>query len=174
MSVVETDLHTLYSNHHGWLLNWLRKKLGCPHNAADLAQDAFIRLLGGHEAHYLREPRALLTTIARGLMIDHWRRQELERAYLDALAHLPEPVTPSPEVQLLVMELLAQIDALLDGLRPRIRTAFLMAQLDGLTGKQISVQLGVSERMVKKYLAEAMMHCLLLRHGGENPAGIHR
>ncbi len=31
------------------------------------------------------EPRVLLTHIAKGLVIDHWRRQSIERAYLEAL-----------------------------------------------------------------------------------------
>lgn len=44
----------------------------------------------------------------------------------------------------------------------RVRRAFLLAQLDGLTYRQIGVELGVSERMVKKYMARAMLHCLNL------------
>lgn len=35
----------LYQDHHGWLHGWLRKKLGCSHQAADLAHDTFMRLL---------------------------------------------------------------------------------------------------------------------------------
>lgn len=153
----------LYAHHFSWLSGWLRRQLGCPHNAADLAHDTFLRLLGGSEPLGLRDPKAFLATIARGLVIDHWRRQALERAYLDAFAQDSTAEAPSPEAQLLILELLAQIDALLDGLRPRVRSAFLMAQLDGLTYREIAVQLAVSERMVKKYMAQAMLHCLLLR-----------
>ncbi|WP_188380611.1 sigma factor [Oxalicibacterium faecigallinarum] len=35
----------IYSQHHGWLLRWLRGKLRCADQAADLAQDTFLRLL---------------------------------------------------------------------------------------------------------------------------------
>ena len=35
----------LYAEHHRWLLGWLRQRLGCLHDAADLAQDTFIRVL---------------------------------------------------------------------------------------------------------------------------------
>ncbi|WZB75780.1 sigma factor [Achromobacter insuavis] len=38
-------LKTLYAEHHGWLRSWLRRKLGCPEQAADLAQDTFLRVL---------------------------------------------------------------------------------------------------------------------------------
>ncbi len=54
-----------------------------------------------------------------------------------------------------------RIDALLDQLPPRVREAFLLAQLDGLTYREIGTRLGVGERMVKKYMARAMAHCLL-------------
>ncbi|MCE7917812.1 MAG: RNA polymerase subunit sigma, partial [Nitrosomonas sp. PRO5] len=26
---------TLYSDHHDWLVRWLRSRVGCAHNAAD-------------------------------------------------------------------------------------------------------------------------------------------
>ncbi|WP_269147395.1 sigma factor, partial [Herbaspirillum lusitanum] len=38
-------MHSFYSSHHGWLFGWLRKKLGCTHNAADVAQDTFVRII---------------------------------------------------------------------------------------------------------------------------------
>ena len=37
------------------------------------------------------EPRALPPKIAKGLVIDRWRHQEVERAYAPALADRPPP-----------------------------------------------------------------------------------
>ncbi|ATE60685.1 sigma-70 family RNA polymerase sigma factor [Thauera sinica] len=150
----------LYRDHHGWLLGWLRRKLGCAHDAADLAHDAFLRLLRRPVDLPLREPRAYLTTIAHGLVVNHWRRLEIERAWLDALMQQPESCQPSPEVRALAIEALLEVDALLSTLPDKPRRAFLMAQLDGFTYREIATELGVSERMVKKYMAQAMLHCL--------------
>ena len=161
MDIAADSLTSLYRNHHGWLETWLRSKLGCTHQAADLAHDTFVRILGREECPAYREPRAYLTTIARGLLIDHWRRQDIERAWLETLAMAPQPLAPSPEEQALFLEALFHIDALLDQLKPTVREAFLLSQLDGLTYREIGERLGVGERMVKKYMAEAMMHCLL-------------
>ena len=91
----EFAVQTLYSNHHSWLNTWLRSRLGNAADAADLAQDTFVRLLQKTERFELKAPRAFLRTIARGLVIDHWRREELERAYLESIAHLPEALAPS-------------------------------------------------------------------------------
>lgn len=152
-------LHSLYSDHHGWLQGWLRRKLGCAHQAADLAQDAFLKVIARHEALYLTEARALLTTIARGLVIDHYRRAALERAYLDALAVLPEAETPSPEARYLLLETLIEIDRLLDGLPPKVRRAFLLSQIDGCTYAQIARELGVSLSSVQQYMTRAYGVC---------------
>ena len=156
-------LHRFYADHHGWLNGWLRRQLGCSQRAADLAQDTFVRVLSkDDDMAAIREPRAYLHTIAKGLLINHWRRRQIEQAYLDALALQPEPVAPSPESQALIVETLLRIDAMLTQLPTRVRSAFLMSQLHGMIYAAIATELGVSERMVKKYMAQAMLHCLML------------
>lgn len=154
-------IETLYSEHHNWLCGWLRKRLGCFDHAADLAQDTFIRVLLQRKAPELREPRAYLSSIARSLMIDMFRRRALEQAYLETLALRPEAEDISPETRHLIIETLLEIDQLLDGLGPRTRDIFLMAQLDGLSYVQIGRELNVSVTTVKKHAARALTHCLL-------------
>lgn len=156
------EVQSLYSNHHGWLQGWLRRKLGCPHNAADLAQDTFVRVLGKKEPVAAAEPRAYLATIAHGLVVDFHRRRALERAYLETLAALPEPQSPSLEERAIVLEALSAIDAMLDGMKPAIRQAFILSQLEGLTYAQIAQRLQVTVRTVNNYMLKALEHCYLL------------
>jgi RNA polymerase sigma factor (sigma-70 family) len=150
----------LYRHHHRWLSGWLRKKLGNGFDAADLAHDTFIRLMSRVDHGVIAEPRAYLASIAHGLVVNHWRRLAVERAYLETLATLTPNLHPSPEERALMLEALTELDALLDALNPKARKAFLLAQLDGWTYAQIATELRVSERMVKKYMAQAMLHCL--------------
>ena len=152
-------LHTLYSDHHHWLTGWLRRRLGCPQNAADLAQDTFVKVLVSRQAARIDEPRAFLTTIARRVLCNHYRRQDVERAYLEALASLPEREVPSEETRAIVLETLVELDRLLDGLPPLAKETFLLAQLDGLTYAQIGAQLGISIATVKRHLTKAAMRC---------------
>lgn len=154
-------VHTLYADHHPWLCGWLRKKLGCVEHAADLAQDTFIRVLLQRKAGELREPRAYLSTVARSLMIDMFRRRALEQAYLETLMQCPERLEVSPETRVLIIETLIEIDRLLDGLGGRTREIFLMAQLDGLSYVEIGRRLNVSVNTVKKHAVRALTHCLL-------------
>ena len=162
LSPTPASIDAIYRAHHGWLLGWFRRRLGGASCAADLAHDTFVRLMVSRDAHALHEPRAFLRTLAHGIVVNHWRRQDIERAWLESLATLPEPLAPSPEERLLALETLCRIDAMLHRLNPKARAAFLMSQLDGMPYAEIAVQLAVSERMVKKYMAKAMLQCLLL------------
>lgn len=150
-------------DHHGWLHGWLRRQLGNSFEAADLAHDVFVRLLRRPAAADAREPRAFLSTIARGLLVDHWRRRELERAWLDVLARTPEAQVPSPESRLLILEALIKIDQMLDTLKPKVRQAFLWAQLEGLTCRQIAERLDVSLATAERYVASGLRQCYLFR-----------
>lgn len=153
------QLDQLYNNHHGWLHGWLSRKLGCHHRAADLAQDTFVRLLAREEAISLREPRAFLTTVARRVLSNHWRRERLEQAYLETLARLPQEQLPTLEERMLLLETLLEIDRRLDGLPVPVKRAFLYSQLDGLTHAQIGERLSLSISTVKRYLVRAGVQC---------------
>ncbi len=159
---LQRDVAALYTTHYGWLQGWLRKKVGNAFDAADLAQDTFVRILGAREPQAIDVPCAYLTTVARGVLINWCRRQALERAYLEALALLPAPEAPSPEQRAVVLETLHEIDAMLDALPPLARRAFLLSQLDGMKYEDIARQLGVSLTSVKRYMAQAFRQCLAL------------
>ncbi|WP_092367342.1 sigma-70 family RNA polymerase sigma factor [Phytopseudomonas seleniipraecipitans] len=150
---------TLYRDHHGWLHGWLRKRLGDREQAADIAQDTFLRLLLGGRLPSLDESRSYLAQIARNLVIDQWRRQRIERAYLDSIAHLPEPESPSLETRAMVIETLLQIDAMLDAMPAKVREAFLLSQFEGLTYPQVAERLQVSVSSVQKYMQRAISAC---------------
>jgi RNA polymerase sigma-70 factor (ECF subfamily) len=160
----EQDVERLYLDHHGWLKGWLRRRLGESADADDVVQDTFMRILKSRrELHDLRQPMAFLATIANSLLINRWRRQALERAYVDALAALPEALERSPEERLLLIEALVEIDELLLGLSSRIRQIFFLSQLDGLTYPQIASQLGLSVDQVQKAMRKAFAACYAAR-----------
>jgi len=153
-------LTDLYAQHHGWLRGWLLRRLGHAGDAADFAQDTYLRVIESRTAlAEIREPRAFLTTVAKRVVANHLRHREIERAYLETLAHMPQSLTPSPEDRAIVLETLQEIDTLLDGLPPKVRTAFLWAQLDGMPYAEIAERMGVSLSSVKQNMARAIRHC---------------
>ncbi|MGJ7543483.1 sigma-70 family RNA polymerase sigma factor [Variovorax sp. LT1R16] len=161
-SVHHRQIDTLYSDHHRWLQGWLGRKLGNPCDAADLAQDTFMRLLAARQPERIVQPRAYLTRIAQNILVNWYQRQALERAYLEALALLPEAQAPSAEHRLIILETLHEIDAMLDALKPQARRAFLLSQIDGMKYEDIARELGVSLVTVKRYMQQGFRGCLAL------------
>lgn len=155
----------LYQAHHPWLVELLRRRLGNACDAVDLAQDAFVRLLlrprqfDSHEG-----ARAYLSVVAKGLCIDLWRRREIEKTWLEVLATHADAVEPSAEDRAIVLETLFEIDAMLRRLPDKVRSAFILAQVHGMSYREIGAALGVSDRMVKRYMAQAMLHCVLFQN----------
>ena len=150
----------LYQDHHPWLIQWLEKRVQDRLQAEDHAHDTFLRIITSKETLNINEPRAYLTTIAKRLLVNHWRRNTIERAYLERLSAYPEEVAISAEESAIILEVLREIDELLNQLPEKVRTAFLLAQLDDLTYVEIGQRLEVSDRMVRKYMAQAMFQCL--------------
>lgn len=153
------SIHCLYSSHHNWLRHWLQKHLGCNETAADLAQDTFVRILLKESAPSINKPRAYLTTIAKGLMFNHWRHQALEQAYTQWLSEQPELLSPSLEEQQQMLETLIQLEEVLNGLSQRSKQVFLLSRLDGLTYQKIALKLNITEIMVQKAMTKAMHNC---------------
>ncbi len=155
----------LYTSHHGWLYGWLRYRLGNASEAADLAHDTFVRLLASRNHPCfgsVPEARAYLRTTAKNLCINLWHRQEIERAWLDTLAAAPQDHCPSAERQAMVLQALEEVGAMLRQLSPKASRAFLLAVVCDMTDDEVGAELGVSGRMVRKYVAQAMLGCLTL------------
>lgn len=161
-SALQRQMGVLYSDHHGWLYSWLCKKLGNSSDAADLAHDTFTRIFASRRLAAIDQPRAYLVTVAKGILVNWYQRQALERAYLDALALLPEPEMPSPEQRLLILETLHQVDAMLDSLPARVRQVFLLSQIEDMKYEDIARRVGVSLVTVKRDMKQAFLACLRL------------
>jgi RNA polymerase sigma-70 factor (ECF subfamily) len=149
-------LQSIFREHYAWLRDQMRRHAGSHHGAEDVASEAFVHLAQHRDLDQVREPRALLTTIAKRVLFETWRRRDLEQAYLETLALAPQPTYPSPEEQALVVEALLAVDAALDALPEKVRRAFLFSQLDAMTYAEIGKELGVSASMVRQYMSRAL------------------
>jgi RNA polymerase sigma-70 factor (ECF subfamily) len=96
-------------------------------------------------------------------MVNHIRRREIERSYLLEISQLPEYHTQSAETRAMALDILIQIDTMLDGLPIKVRSAFLLSQLEGLTHAEIAAELGVSVASVRLYIAKALTHCITIQ-----------
>ena len=157
----DMDAGQLYRRHHPWLVGWLRRKLANGQDAADVSHDTFLRLLSLDDLDTLREPRAYLLVIASRLLINRYRRDRVENEALRQVAILMRTVEERTPAEIVAARSLLRrlLLMLAEELPDRVRRAFLLSRVDGLSYAQIADRLGVSESSVKQYLARALVHC---------------
>lgn len=153
------DVAALFRAHYLWLCSRLRQYLGNVSSVEDIAAETFVQLLEAPQVIAIREPRALLTTIARRLIHELWRRRDLERRHLDQLQLLDQPTAPSPEELAQLTQALHGLDRTLARLPGKVRATFLLSRVDGLTYPQIATELGISPRSVSVYMTRCTALC---------------
>lgn len=153
-------LSDLFELHYAWLCDRLRRHLDSRECVEDIASDTFLQLLASPNVVPIRQPRALLTTIAKRLIYERWRRRDLERHYLDALLWEEGDDAPSPENLTAALQLLDRLDRRLNRLPAKVRTTFVLSRGSGLTYPEISQCLGISARSVSDYIDKAETCCL--------------
>jgi RNA polymerase sigma-19 factor, ECF subfamily len=160
-SVAVRSVESLYREQHVWLHGWLRRRVGCPERAADYAQESFLRVLVRPPEERLEQPRAFLTRIATRLLIDDSRRARLERAWMEVQIALAQEHQHAPSAEAITewLDTLEWVARLVADLPDKPRRAFLMSRLDGMSQAEIAEELSVSVSMVKKYMAQALLHC---------------
>ena len=161
------DVGGLFRAHYPWLCARLRQRLGGRASVEDIAAQTFLQLLESPNLAPIREPRALLTTIAQRLVYQHWRRCDLERRHLEHLQQLDPPQATSPEVLWQLTENLRRLDRTLQRLPGKVRATFLLSRVDGLSYPQIAAELGISQRSVSDYMIRS--HALCIKHSANQP-----
>lgn len=155
----------LYLDHHQWLCHWLSKKMSNQQFAEDIAQDTFVTLIEKPQTiHNVQEHRAFLLTIAKRKLFNFWRRQDLEKAYLQSLQDIGIEKDTIPAEQLcLIQDALNHIDQLLGDLPLLVQQAFLLKKLELLTHPEIAQIMNISLASVERYIKQATIHCLIQR-----------
>ncbi|MEN4918914.1 sigma-70 family RNA polymerase sigma factor [Achromobacter spanius] len=146
--------------YYGELLRFLNRTLGNSHDAADVAHDACVRVLGRSPESVVEQPRAFLFKTAINLSVDLHRRRtrrECEPLHDD----IASDGALTPDEDLYRKQQLELVHAALHSLPEACRTAFLLRQVEGLSHRCIAERLGTSTDMVKKHIARAMKHCRL-------------
>lgn len=136
------------------LMQFLHRNWRNESDITDIRQDVYVKICEAAQGRIPDPVRPLLFTIARNLLVDRVRRKHIVSieavADLDALGIAIEPL--SPDRSLIARDEIRRLQIALEVLPPRSREAVLLARLEGLSGRQIAMRMGVSEQAVSKYL----------------------
>jgi RNA polymerase sigma factor (sigma-70 family) len=155
----------LFREHNRVLIGFLYARLKNEPEAREIAQEAYVRLLQLDAPQAAGFLRAYLFRIAENLAFDRLR-QRRSRGRLDTLLSLEElNLEASPERLAIAREELALIEQAVSELPAKCQEAFRHHRLADIPIGDVARRMSVSERMVRKHIARALVYIRLRREG---------
>ena len=152
--------------HRVALVDYAAPIIGCRVRAEDVAQEAYLRFAALTHRHQserseIAQPVGYLYRIVRNLAVDWVRRLSAERSQDQAGGALGcgDAAAPSAEHAALCREQLCLLTQALAELPERVRRAFELHHVSGLTLQEISSELGISITLAHQLIRQAMNHC---------------
>ena len=147
--------------HEASLRAYLRTSAPVTVDAEDLLQESYLRLLRMREAGPIRCVKALIFAIARNAVRDALRRKMANREFpgteTEALAVLDDAPTTA-ELASRRQEHAVLAEAIRE-LPPRCRHVLILRKIHGLSQKEISARLGISENTVESLVSRGLRRC---------------
>ena len=148
--------------YHDSLIRFLRQRMRVKEDAADVAQEAYIRMMQYQGSTQIHSPSSMLFRIAINVARDVGRaeavRQVSEQVPLDGLELASSE--PSAERRLAASQDLDRLYVAIEGLPPKCRTVFLLSRAQRMTYPQIAAHCGISVKMVEKHISHALAICM--------------
>ncbi|HRI82365.1 MAG TPA: sigma-70 family RNA polymerase sigma factor [Opitutaceae bacterium] len=146
--------------HESALRRWLQARF--PRlEPDDLVQESFLRIIRANSTTPVVHPKTYLFTIARNLALNQIRHDRHEHrdalreidpsTVIDDKPGIPETVARTQEQELLIEAL--------QHLPERARQVFTLRRIYGLSLKEISAQLGISEKTTESHMSLALRRC---------------
>jgi RNA polymerase sigma factor (sigma-70 family) len=154
----------LFAGNRTALLSFFRRFVREPSDARDLAQEVYLRMLRVRDTEKIQNPEGYLFTVAANLVKEQravQRRHGLEvdaadediQLYLSEVSSIDNEIDHDLRVRRL-REVVKQLP-------PKGQAAIMLQYMHGLSHNEIAERIGISPRMVKKYLAKGIAHCRL-------------
>ena len=151
----------LFAEQRGALKAFFRRRTRTA-DAADLAQEVYLRMLRIRDPRAIRDPVLYLFTVANNLVkeqgvLDRRRATDVD---IEAVA-TPEQlcVLPNFEGERDAAQRSARLQAVLKQLGPKCQAAVILRFTHELSYREVAGRLGVSPQMARKYVEQALSHC---------------
>lgn len=155
------SVRKLFFEHNRALVRFLSAKLNSEAEARDVAQEAYVRLLQLDRPDTIGFLRTYLFRVAENIANDHLRHRAVHERSQPTQQVLFEQLLnrPGPDRSAMSQEELQIVRRALRDLPAKCRKAFVMHVFAERSLAEIAVEMQLSDRMIRYYVARAMAHC---------------
>jgi len=161
----------LFREHNQALIGFLLGRVNSQQEAQEIAQEAYVRMLELDTAGAVGFLRAYLFKLAANLAVDRARqratRTRLQETWVDPFEYLSQE--PSAERGAAARQELQLVRHFMGELPPRCRVAFYLHRFRDRSVSDIAQVIGVTERMVRIYIQQALVHCRMRLDAAREP-----
>lgn len=165
MDTPSKTVEALFRLHNPALVKFLAVRLHSSHEAREVAQEAYLRLLELDQPPDPEFLRDTLFRIAINLANDRLRHRRVRERTQALQIHDRPDSAPAPERVIGARQELLMLQQLLEELPDKCRIAYLAYRLEDKSQGEIAEELEVSPRMIRKYLSRALVHIQLRTNG---------
>lgn len=142
------------------LAAYMRRRIPSVTDAADACQEVYLRMCRVERPSRIKNPRAFLFQTAQNIVQDYFRKRRIYEIPLgfDTYGTDLRLTSPSPERAQYAREWGDAYHAAIDELTPRCRRVFVLCRIRNWPHAQIARELGISTKMVEKYMTRALAH----------------
>jgi RNA polymerase sigma factor (sigma-70 family) len=159
-----------YREHYPTLVSFVRRRVADDTEAADIAQEAYLRVLRYRDSQDLAALKSLLFQIAVNLITDRARLAHVRRRadHVPLVDELPVFASdPSQYRQIAGEQDLNRLLVVVERLPRKCRDVFVLRRFEGLSHQEIAQRLGIGTKAVERYVAMAASICRQKIWGGE-------
>jgi RNA polymerase sigma-70 factor (ECF subfamily) len=153
----EVAFELVFYRYKGKLYDFIRRSLPADQDAESLVQDIFTKLwINRQQLDPTKSLNAFLYTVARNEIYGQLRKVLVRRKYMEELSFSVSNAGQTTEHQLEYDELTRFVSQLVKKMPEKRREIYELSRNEGLSYKEISQQLGISENTVDSQLRKAL------------------
>jgi len=153
------QIEQMFREHNESLLRFLRARLHSSDEAKEVAQEAYVQMLGLDNPAAVNFMQGYLFRTAANIATNRMKLGAARRR-IDQLVFFDTPhETRTPQQTLDARQQLAHVNEALNRLPPLCRRAFILVRYEGMSFDDAAAQMGLHPRKVRRFVQRAFASC---------------
>lgn len=157
------SMSDVFRTYNSSLVRYLAFRVKSRHDAMEIAQEAFVRVLGMSDVGKVEDMESYLFRTAKNILIDRLRGKQTEMSVLSHAGHalafggaVEEACEIGPDDDLVAKDTVRALRAAIQNLPAKCRMAFVLYKFQDKSYREIAEQMDLTESMVRKYVLRGL------------------